>query len=262
MLIALWKYKFFILNSIKNDLTNNFKRSSIGSLWIILNPLSQVLIYSLILSKIISAKLPNSSNEYGYSIYLMAGLLCWNHFQGILTRSTNIFIDNSNYLKKMQFPRTTIPAILYGSEVLNSFLLFVAIIFIALILQYPLNIGVLLVIPFMILLLGLFTISIGILLGVINVFIRDISQLLAIVIQLLFWFTPIVYPETIVPSYLLKLLKINPMYHFVKIYQNMICLGEFPNFIIFLLLILLTTLALVFAIKFYKNSIDEIIDAI
>ena len=93
-----------------------------------MNPLSQVLIYSLILSKIISAKLPNSSNEYGYSIYLMAGLLCWNHFQAILTRSTSIFIDNSNYLKKMQFPRSTIPAILYGSEVLNNLLLFVSII--------------------------------------------------------------------------------------------------------------------------------------
>ena len=262
MLFALWRFKFFILNSIKNDLTNNFKRSSIGSLWVILNPLSQVLIYSLILSKIISAKLPNSSNEYGYSIYLMAGLLCWNHFQAILTRSTSIFIDNSNYLKKMQFPRSTIPAILYGSEVLNNLLLFVSIIFIALILQYPLNLGVLFIVPFMIFLLGLFTISIGIFLGVINVFIRDVSQLLAILLQLLFWFTPIVYPESIVPSYLLKFLKINPMYHFVKIYQNMICLGEFPKSTVLLSLILITSASLIFAMKFYKNSIDEIIDAI
>ena len=70
-----------------------------------------------------------------------------------------------------------------------------------------LDIGVF-VIPFLSLLLGLFSLSIGIILGILNVFIRDISQLLPIILQLWFWFTPIVYPESIVPEYILKYIKI------------------------------------------------------
>ena len=136
-----------------------------------------------------------------------------------------------------------------------------SILFIALILKYPLDIGVF-VIPFLSLLLGLFSLSIGIILGILNVFIRDISQLLPIILQLWFWFTPIVYPESIVPEYILKYIKINPIYLFVKMYQDLLCVGTYPSLAKLFFLVLSSLFLSILAIKFYRKSVDEIVDAI
>ena len=75
------QYRRFIFQSIYNELFSQFVRSKLGGLWVIINPLSQVLIYALILSNILAAKLPGIDNKYAYAIYLMAGLLSWNLFR-------------------------------------------------------------------------------------------------------------------------------------------------------------------------------------
>ena len=261
MLRALWRFRFFIISSIKNELTSSFKRSSIGSIWVVLNPLANVLIYALVLSKVIAAKLPNNSSPFSYSIYLMAGLLCWNLFNEILMKSSNVFIANSQGLKNMQYPRSTIPAILYGSSILNNFLLFLSMFLIISLIQYPVSYSIFFI-PILSLILGLFSVSIGIIFGIINVFIRDVSQVLTICLQLLFWFTPIVYPENIIPDYLRSFVKINPLYHFAKIYQEIICLGAYPDFSRLFFLVVLTLTLMFFSIKFYRLSINEIVDSI
>ena len=75
MLRDLYLYRGFIVQSVRNELVSRFSRSKLGGLWIILNPLSQVLIYALILSNVLAAKLPGVAHQYAYAIYLMAGLL-------------------------------------------------------------------------------------------------------------------------------------------------------------------------------------------
>src|SRR5258708_429568 len=98
---SVWRYRFFIYSSIKTELKVRFIRSRLGGMWMILHPLSQVIIFAFVLSAVMSAKLPGITNKYAYSIYLMAGILGWSLFTEILTRSVNVFIDNGNLLKKM-----------------------------------------------------------------------------------------------------------------------------------------------------------------
>ncbi len=73
MLRNLWQYRHFVSSSIRNELISRFARSKLGGLWMIISPLSQVLIYALILSNILAAKLPGIDNKYAYAIYLMSG---------------------------------------------------------------------------------------------------------------------------------------------------------------------------------------------
>src|SRR5690554_2306520 len=128
MLRALMRYRHFVWSSIRNELVSRFARSKLGGLWMIVNPLAQVAIYALILSNVLAAKLPGIDNKYAYALYLMAGILAWSLFAEIVSRCLNLFIEQGNLMKKMRFPRITLPTIVVGSSLLNNFLLFIALI--------------------------------------------------------------------------------------------------------------------------------------
>ena len=228
MLGSLWQYRQFIKSSISNELFSQFTRSKLGGLWVIINPLSQVLIYALILSNILAAKLPGIDNSYGYAIYLMAGLLAWNLFNEIINRCLNLFILQANIMKKMSFPRITLPTVVIGSCVLNNLLLFISMLGIFFLLGHQFNLTILWMIPLTILTVVL-ALGIGLILGIMNVFIRDIGQAATVVLQIWFWFTPIVYPITIIPESYRYLLEFNPVYPIVNSYQQVLVYNQSPQ---------------------------------
>ena len=124
---AIWAYKFFIFNSIKTEFQTRFARSKLGGFWMILHPVAQVAIYALVLSAVLSAKLPGINNQYAYAIYLMAGTLGWSVFIEVISRSLGMFVDNGNLLKKMAFPKITLVVVILGSTLVSNLLLFIAI---------------------------------------------------------------------------------------------------------------------------------------
>lgn len=261
LLLELYKYRSFIFSSIKNDLINRFSRSKLGGLWVILNPLSQVAIYALILSNVLSAKLPGIDNKYAYSIYLMSGLLAWNLFNEIILRSLNMFIDNGNLMKKMQFPRSAIPIIVGGGNLINNILLFVAMFIIFLLLGHGFSINILWLIPFSILLL-IFSLSIGLILGVMNVFLRDIGQVVPILLQILFWFTPIVYPVNIIPEQYRYLLDFNPISYFTRVYQNVLAYDQVPEFSVLLFVSIISLVIASLGFFLFRRASAEMVDVL
>ena len=199
MFLAIWHYRHFILSSIKNDLRSRFARSKLGALWMVLQPLAQVAIYALVLSRIMAAKLPGIDNRYAYVIYLMAGMIAWSLFAEVVTRSLTMFVDSGNLMKKMAFPRVCLPIIIGGSSLVNNLLLLVTAIGVFLLIGHPPTLAML----WLPLLIGVnlaFGLGIGLILGVLNVFVRDVSQVMMVVLQLLFWLTPIVYMPSIIPE--------------------------------------------------------------
>ncbi|WP_296250646.1 ABC transporter permease [Pseudomonas sp. UBA4194] len=228
MLRGLWEYRSFVISSIKNEFIARFARSRLGGLWMIIHPLAQVAIYALILSNVLAAKLPGIDNKYAYALYLMAGMLAWNLFSEIVSRCLTIFIENGNLMKKMRFPRIALPVIVVGSCLLNNLLLFVAVLAVFAILGHSPTLQMIWLIPmtFAVVALG---VGLGLVLGVLNVFLRDIGQVVPIVLQILFWFTPIVYSVNIIPEGLRSALIYNPMYPLVTSYQNILVYGNSPD---------------------------------
>ncbi|MFI3197448.1 MAG: ABC transporter permease, partial [Methylococcaceae bacterium] len=196
LLLAAWRYRFFIVSSIKTEFRSKFVRSALGGLWMILNPLSQVLIFAFVLSAVLSAKLPGITNQYAYAIYLMAGTLGWSLFAEIVNRCLTLFIDNGNILKKLVFPRIALPLIVTGSAVVNNALLFVAILLIFGVLGHLPSMALIWLPVLMIINIAL-ALGLGLGLGVLNVFMRDIGQIVPVIMQFLYWFTPIVYMANI-----------------------------------------------------------------
>ncbi len=227
MLIALWGYHNFVLSSIRNELISRFARSKLGGFWMIINPLAQVAIYALILSNVLAAKLPGIDNQYAYAIYLMAGQLAWTLFSEIISRCLNLFIEQGNLMKKMNFPRITLPTIVVGSCLLNNVLLFVSVLGIFVALGHKFSLAMLWLIPLTLIVVTL-ALGIGLILGVMNVFLRDIGQIVPIILQMLFWFTPVVYPITIIPDSYRHWLLLNPMCPLVDAYQQILVYGKNP----------------------------------
>lgn len=261
MLRALWAYRYFILSSIKNELRVRFIRSKLGSLWMIIHPLMQVLVFATILSEVLAARLPGIDNKYAYALYLMAGILCWTLFAETVGKSVSLFVDSGNLLKKMAFPRICLPFVVAGTMLVNNLLLWVAIFAVFAVLGH-LPGAQACWLPLLMLLTVTFAMSIGLLLGVLNVFMRDIGQVVPVVLQALFWLTPIVYHISILPEGVQRVFKLNPLLPLVTSYQNVLLYNR-PPIWGELYWMILATVALGFAsLIVFRRASPEMVDAL
>ncbi|MDZ5601443.1 ABC transporter permease [Pseudomonas sp. RP23018S] len=261
LLRGLFSYRSFIATSIRNEFVSRFSRSSLGGLWMIINPLANVLIYALILSNVLAAKLPGIDNKYAYALYLMAGTLAWSLFSEIVNRCLTLFIENGNLMKKMKFPRITLPFIVLGSALLNNFLLLLSVLGVFICLGHWPTWQMLWAVP-LILIVAALAMGLGLVLGVLNVFVRDIGQVVPIVLQILFWFTPIVYPITIIPEDLQSLIGYNPMLPLVSAYHDVFVYGLSPNLMGLTSTVVLTLLLLVLGLYIFRRAAPEMVDAL
>ena len=261
MIRSVWAYRYFILSSIKNELRLRFIRSKLGALWMIIHPLMQVLIFATILSEVLSAKLPGIDNKYAYALYLMAGTLCWSMFAETVGKCVSLFVDSGNLMKKMAFPRICLPLIAGGTMLVNNLLLLVAIFAVFAVLGHYPEVQALWL-PVLMLLTLFFAMSIGLLLGVLNVFMRDIGQVVPVVLQALFWLTPIVYNISILPENVQSIFKLNPLYPLVTSYQNVLLYNRPP---VWGELVWLAVAALVLALAslvMFRRASPEMVDAL
>lgn len=261
MLRDLYFYRGFVFQSIRNELVSRFSRSKLGGFWIILNPLSQVLIYALILSNILAAKLPGVAHQYGYAVYLMAGLLGWTLFNEIVSRCLNIFIEHGNLIKKMSFPRVTLPAIAIGSCLINNLFLLISIFCIFFLLGHQFSATMLWLIPLTLVLVVL-SVGAGLILGVMNVFLRDIGQVIPVILQMLFWLTPIVYPITIIPEAHQRWLNVNPLYPIISAYQEILVYGGSPQWGGILIVVALGAVLCFVGLFMFRRANAEMADAL
>ena len=259
MLLAAWHYRFFIISSIKTELRTKFIRSRLGGLWMILNPLAQVLIFAFVLSAVLSAKLPGIDNQYAYAIYLMAGTLGWSLFAEIVNRCLTLFIDNGNILKKLAFPKIALPLIVTGSALVNNLLLFVAILAIFGVLGHPPGIA-LIWLPVLMLITIAFAVGLGLGLGVLNVFMRDIGQVVPVVMQFLFWFTPVVYMVNIIPQQYRGWLVLNPLIPIVNGYQDVLLYNRAPDWVGLSETASVATVLLAFSLLLFRKASPEMVD--
>lgn len=223
-----WLYRGFILGNIRRDFQSRYRNSLLGAFWVILNPLAQITVYTVIFSKIMHAKLPGVESTYGYGMFLCAGILGWGLFSEIATRSQSMFLENANMLKKICFPRLCLPVIVIANGVLNFCIVF------GLFTGFMIFSGLFPGLPYLallpvVLLLVLFSAGLGLVLGVLNVFFRDVGQLFGILITFWFWLTPIVYPKNILPAYAEPIVAMNPMTGLISAIQGVVLQGAWPD---------------------------------
>lgn len=227
MIVNLWRYRGFIAGNAVADLRQRYAGSAVGVLWNVVTPLAQILIYAVVFSQIMEARLPVLPSGRSFALYLCAGLLPWAAFSECILRGTNAFVENAPYLKKLPIPEQVFVAQNAASATL---FLAISMSLLALITMTmggtltPAWLGV----PVVLILFQGFGFGIGLLFSTLNAFFRDIGQVVGIGLQLWMWLTPIVYVEDILPAGIRGWLRYNPAYPFVDSLHRMIVAGELP----------------------------------
>lgn len=261
LLAAVWQNRQFIVSSVRAEFKGRFARSRLGGLWYVLNPLAQAAIFSFVLSEVLSARLGASGTKSSYAVYLLAGMAGWGLFAEITNRCTSVFIEFAGAMKKIAFPRISLPMIVFGSAATNHAFLIGATLTVIVALGYYPN-AAWLSLPVGIVLISALALAIGVLLGILNVFARDVSQVANVLMQLWFWITPIVYPITALPKEIRWVVDMNPMVPLVAIYQNALLLGEWPNWNTLIMPVFVIVILLAMTTFIFRRATPEIVDAL
>lgn len=256
---ALWNYRGFILGSVKREFQSKYANSILGIAWTVIQPLAMIIVYTVIFSQIMKSRLPGVESVFAYSIYLCAGVITWGFFSEVVGRAQNVFIDHANLLKKLSFPRLCLPVILVMSAGLNFLIIFsLFLIFMLVTGNFP-GWAIFAMIPVLVIQI-VFSIGLGITLGVLNVFFRDIGQLFGVILQFWFWLTPIVYPANILPEKIQQLMKFNPMSSVIGAYQNIMVYDQVPNWITLWPTALLGVALCLWGLRLFQKHSGELVD--
>lgn len=259
MLNALWAYRGFIFGSVKREFQLKYRNSLLGAAWTVLNPLAMIVVYTVIFSQVMKAKLPGVDNDFAYSIYLCAGTLTWGLFAEIVGRGQTIFLDNANLLKKMSFPRMTLPVIVVFNALVNFGIIFGLFLLFLLLAGFWPGLVVLAAIPLLLIQL-LFAVGLGVTLGVLNVFFRDVGQFFGIFLQFWFWLTPVVYPANILPDPIKSFMEYNPMYPMVGGYQAILVTGQWPDWVSLTYPLILGLVLCSLGMRLFRQHAGEMVD--
>jgi len=170
-----------------------------------------------------------------------------------------VFLDNANLLKKLNFPRLCLPVTLVLNALINFGILFALFtLFLVISGHFP-GVVYLSLFPMLILLL-MFAIGLGVVLGVLNVFFRDVGQFFGIFMTFWFWLTPIVYPASILPTEIQSLMGINPMASLVNGFQTVLVQKQWPDWSSLLWMLVLSGLFCLWGFRLFRKRAGEMVD--
>jgi lipopolysaccharide transport system permease protein len=224
----LMRYRNLVLNLVLRDLKSRYKRSVLGFLWSLLNPLAMMIVFTVVFTVIMPSQIEN------YPIFLLCGLLPWNFFTGALMLSINSIAGNANLVKKVYFPREVLPISAVLANLVN-FLLGLAVLFVVLLFFHGHFSPWLWLLPIVILIQTCFTLGVALFLSAVNVYYRDTLMIMDVVLLAWFFLTPVVYAIGILPpSYeilgvslnIQRLMYIvNPMASLIAAYRDLLYWG-------------------------------------
>lgn len=253
----LYDNKELLLQLTIRQIKARYKQSIFGILWAIIRPLFTMIIFTIIFSKLM--KVPSDGTPY--PVFSYCALLPWMFFSASLTAGISSMTSSVSLIQQIYFPREIFPI----SAVMASFVDFViaSVIFVGLMIFYKIQITpfVLWLIP-IILLQIVFAIAVSMLGSALNVFYRDIGQIMVFITQLWMYACPIIYPVSIVPEKYRMLYALNPMVGIIDSYRNVIIHGLAPNWEYLLISFIITILTFFCSYKIFKRLEMKFADVI
>lgn len=224
------------------DLQQQFAGSLLGSFWLILQPLFLLLLYTFVFGLVLRVRFQPDGDTLSFALYLMSGLLPYHNFQDAVQRSTTILTENRDLLQRSQLPGHLLPMVAAMSSVVIETIGLLLLILLTAVLERQISVFLWLL-PLLILFRLLITLGLAWLVAVLAVFLRDLRQLLNMLLLALFFATPILYPPQMIPEHWRWVCDWNPFYYLVTAYRTVILEGSYPP-IVWLLGLLVFSLAL------------------
>jgi lipopolysaccharide transport system permease protein len=219
----LYAYREMLVSMVKRDLRGRYKGSMLGFLWTFINPLLQLIVYTLVFSNFMRMGIEN------YQLFLFVTLIPWMFFSNSILSSTTSILYNASLITKIFFPREIMPISVVTGNFINMLYCFVVVIAVVLFYHQNLNFICWLLLPIIAIIEYILTLGIAFIVSALTVYFRDLEHVMGI--SLLAWqfLTPVMYPETLVPNDYIKIFMLNPMTPITIAYRDILYYGAFPN---------------------------------
>ena len=225
-LIAVKKYRFLIRQLVSRDFKTKYKRSVLGMLWSFLNPLLTMSVQYFVFSTIFRTGIPH------YPAYLLIGIVSFNFFNEACGMALTSIIGNASLITKVYMPKYIYPLTRVMSSVVNLAISLIPLFLVCLLTGVQFHRSVVLALFFLVCLM-IFSLGLGMLLSAAMVFFRDTQFLWGVFSMMWMYATPIFYPETILPENFKFILRVNPLYHFLKNIRFCILDGLSPEPVVY-----------------------------
>ena len=220
---GLVRYGFLLRQLVARDFKTKYKRSVLGMLWSLLNPLLTMTVQYIVFSRLFRFEIQN------YPVYLLSGIVFFNYMSDATSQGLMSIVSNASLINKVYVPKYIYPF----SRVLScgvNFLLSLVALYIMIICT-----GMRITVNHIFVLYGvvctfIFTLGVAFLLSALMVYFRDIQFLYGVFLQMWIYLTPLFYPESILHGWVMQIVKFNPMYHFIRFVRTIILNGVLPEF--------------------------------
>ncbi len=231
MIKNLWRYRSLIRTMAYREIIGRYRGSVIGLAWSFFNPLLMLTIYTFVFSVVFKAKWNGDLGEGQgeFAVILFAGMIVFNLFSECISRAPTLILSNANYVKKIVFPLEILPCVVLGNAIFHGiislFVLFIAQLLIFHNIPWTFLLLPVVIAPFLFGIIGVCWI-----LSAIGVYLRDLSQLIGVLITVLMFTSPLFFPLSALPIHLQPFLMLNPLSYFIEETRSIIIFGKLPSF--------------------------------
>ena len=215
---------------VRQDFVDRYAGSMLGVTWMLIVPLMQILVFTLVFGKLIGPRIPGSDSVYAYGLYLVSGILPWIAFANTVSRTTGIFVEKAGILGKVpvRLWQVALHVAIAEAITLVAVLVLFTLLMLALFGPPPPEA---LYAPGLLIFQQTMAFTLGLLGAILTVFLRDVKEFVGVAIFLWFWMTPIVYLVRDVPAIMQAAQSYNPSFWFIQGWHRIMVYGERPDFL-------------------------------
>lgn len=230
LLGSLWRYRRHVWWFTRQDLRSRYAGSALGLAWAVAYPLATLAIYAIVFSRLMNPQVPQvgSAGRLSFTLYLCAGLFPWVALQEAIQRGSTTFVEHAQLMKKLYFPEPVFVAKAVGSAAVSLCITLALLLVLLTASGIPPGLPWL-SLPLILALQQLLAFSIALCGATLHVFFRDITHVVALALHAWFWLTPIVYSPTVLAQPLQVLLWLNPAYHLIEAYHQVLLSARWPD---------------------------------
>ena len=247
-----FRYRQLIWALALKELKIRYKRSVLGFLWALLNPMLLMLVLTVVFSTIMSQNLPH------YAIFLLSVLLPWTFFSQSLAYAAESIVGNGDLIKKVRVSKLVFPVAAVVSNMINFVLSLIPLVLIMIAMRHPFHLT-LLYLPVPLLALTLFTLGATFFFAAANVYYRDVSHILQVLLNILFYITPIIYSIDLFPAHYRWMLKLNPLQYILNGFRLSIYYGLLPTLSSLLACFVCSVGMLLIGFNLFRKHQDEFV---
>ena len=253
----LYKYKYLIQELVVRDIKKKYRRSVLGVVWSILNPLLMMIVTAMVFSTLFRFDIQN------YPLYLLTGQVLFSFYAESTNFAMSSIIENGGLIRKIYIPKYIFPlskCLFVGINFLLTLIPLYGVILLSGSGETKCHITALhLLLPYSYLCLLLFTVGVGFILSTISVFLRDMFYIYGIVLTILTYFTPIMYDINMLDPWIQQVLKFNPLYHYITFARTIILYDQMPSVKSFIICGASCLITLVIGMIVFKKNQDKFI---